>query len=605
MNAPSKAKRRSAGSSSSLVSECTTRCQEHREDWLPVPQRVLQWAARQPGRPAIVDGDRVLDYGQLAREVAVLSARLRTAGAGGESVVALYQDRSVELVIAALAVMTSGSSYLCLDPGQPLTRIRQLVRHSQARLVIAPQDPWHLEDEGVATMVYPDESAVQPRATADPGLRLTPGTLAYVNYTSGSSGEPKGVLIEHEGLANLVDWYRDCYLVAPGDVMTQLASVTFDAFALEVWPCLASGATLHLVPARLRTDPAGLARWLVDTAVTVSFIPTPLAEELLAGAWPASAEQTALRALLVGGDRLHRYPPPGLPFRLYNNYGPTECTVVATCGEVTADPDRTEPPPIGRPIRGVTARVLDRDGRPVPDGTAGELVLSGVGVARGYHGEPSADRFAVGSAGERTYATGDLVRRSSDGVLSFLGRLDGQLSIRGVRVEPAEVEAELLKHASVRQVAVVGHASAPDAPAALVAYVVTDGTTDGSALRRWLAAEVPEYLVPAALICLDAVPVDCHGKIDRESLARRPLPFEVARQPSPDVAAHPLSAVWRDALAVAVADPEAHFFECGGDSLRLIRLVSRARAAGFAVQPEDVYEHPVLSDLIRAVGGRH
>ena len=567
-----------------------------------VPDQVLRVAARQPAQPAIIDGDRTVSYERLASTAGSLAHRLRAAGAGPETVVALYLYRSIELVTAALATLLSGAAYLCLDPTQPSVRSQYMAEDSGALLVLTDRRAWSGDLGTAAKVVYLDDPGQAGEAIAGGDPTVTADMLAYVNYTSGSSGAPKGVLIEHRGLANLVTWYGDYYQVRPGDVMTQLARPTFDALALEIWPCLGNGATLRIVPAALLEDPGALAAWFRQAGVTVSFVPTPLAEEMLAS-WPGSpGERPSLRAMLVGGDRLHRYPPPGLPFRVFNNYGPTECTVVAACGEVTPSPDATEAPPIGKPITGIEAHVLDEERRPVADGEPGLLYLAGAGVARGYLGEASGSGFLPGLTDprERMYATGDMVRAASDGTLFFLGRADSQLKISGIRIEPAEVEAVLLRCGSVRQAAVVGHRPAPGAPQVLVGYVVSH-TDDGPALRLKLAQELPGYLVPAAIVRVGSMPTDAHGKLDRNELSGRRLETAPAR-PGGDVVSPALSKVWCDVLGLESADPGGDFFALGGDSLRMIRLVSRARASGITVQPEDVHRNPVLTELARAIG---
>lgn len=567
-----------------------------------VSYQILRMAAAQPAQPAIIDGDRIVSYERLAGTAKSLGQRLRAVGAGPETVVALYLHRSMELVTAALATLLSGAAYLCLDPTQPAARNLYMVEDSNALLVLTDRRAWRADLETAAKVVYLDDPGQAGDAIVGGDTTVAGDMLAYVNYTSGSSGAPKGVLIEHRGLANLVTWYGDYYQVKPGDVMTQLARPTFDALALEIWPCLGNGATLRIVPSALLEDPDALAAWFCQAGVTVSFVPTPLAEEMLAGSLGSPSGRLPLRAMLVGGDRLHRYPPPGLPFRVFNNYGPTECTVVAACCEVTANPDAAEAPPIGKPIPGIKAHVLDEELRPVADGEPGMLYLAGVGVARGYLGEVDGSSFLpdIADRGGRMYATGDMVRAARDGTLFFLGRADSQLKISGIRIESAEVEAALLRCGSVRQAAVVGHRPAPGAPEVLVGYVVSDAD-DGPALRLKLAEELPGYLVPAVIVRVGSMPTDAHGKLDRKDLSGRRLDTAPARPGADDVLSSALSKVWCEVLGLESADPAGDFFELGGDSLRIIRLVSRARASGITLQPEDVHRHPVLTDLTQAI----
>jgi amino acid adenylation domain-containing protein len=533
-------------------------------------------------------------------------------------VVGLCLERSIELITAALAVMTAGGAYLALDPTQPAERSRHMLGDSGAKLLLARSTVWKASSELSFETLYLDRRDAGGRADNDhespPASppAVDGGDLAYVNYTSGSSGLPKGILVEHRGLANLVDWYQETYRATEHDHMTQLARPSFDAFALEVWPCLASGATLHIVDSALLQSPREFVSWLDETGVSTTFVPTPLAEELLDLEWPRREDGTvALRAMLVGGDRLNRYAPLDLPFRLYNNYGPTEFTVVATCAEIGPAGEAADGfPPIGLPIRNTVAHVLDEHRRPLGPGVVGELYLSGAGLARGYVGKPDLTeaRFPTDPfssvAGARMYATGDLVRLSADGTLDFCGRTDDQVKIRGFRIEPAEIEAALLEDTLVRSAAVVAHRRPGESQELLVAYVVAPGA-DGEMLRKRVAGLLPDYMIPAAVVFLDALPTTSHGKIDRGDLRARRLPQEVeagrtaADHPGEDAAE--LSALWCEVLGLEKVDPDQNFFDIGGDSLRVIRLVSKARRRGITMRPEDIHEHPVLSDLMAVV----
>jgi amino acid adenylation domain-containing protein len=591
----------------------------------PVPARIIQWARLRPHQPAVVDGERLVSYAGLAASAGALAEVLRAHGAGRDVPVALYLPRSADLVIAATAVMVAGAAALPLDVNQPPARTRQLIADSGTRLVLTYPDRMVdlggaaravRGDPGGPVVVTLDPVDAAPPAATPPAevapAEVAASALAYITYTSGSTGTPKGVLVEHLGLANLVDWYLDRYAVTPADRMTQLARPSFDAFALEVWPCLAAGAALLIVDAALLQAPQRLAAWLHANAVTVCFVPTPLGERLMDLPWPRRPDGGAhLRAMLVGGDRLGRYPPHDLPFAVFNNYGPTECTVVATCGPVPAAPAGPapgEPPSIGRPIPGVRAYVLNDVRRLVPDGEAGELYLGGVAVARGYLGAPelTARRFPSDpfspAAGARMYATGDLVRRRPGGELSFLGRVDEQIKINGYRIEPAEVEAALRGLPGVRAAAVVAHRPDPDAPQTLVGYVVGGG--GGAAVLAALGEHLPDYLVPAEIITVDQLPVDANGKVNRAALRAGALPASASADPpqtAPDEVAEAVVALWRDVLGVPQPGADESFFDLGGDSLRVIRLVSRARQRGLPLRPEDVHRHPVLADLIEAV----
>jgi non-ribosomal peptide synthetase component F len=382
----------------------------------PVPERILRWAARDPDRPAIVDGPLTLTYGDFVARVGTLVSRLREYGVGRDSVVAVYLPRCAELIVAATAILVAGAAYLPVDMNQEFPVTRRMLRESGAQRLVTMSKLWSINGDAGPVPLYVDD--LRPvRDTSMAPAPPDPSALAYLTYTEGSTG----VLIEHAGLTNLVDWYGSCHQVTPADRMTQLSSPASDRFALEVWPCLAHGATLHVVDQRLVAAPARLTQWLNRTGITLCYLPGDLAEQTLREPWP---EGSRLRSMLV--DSFAGALPSDLPFRLYNNYGHIECTVVATSGEIV--PGTSGQPPIGRPIQGVTAYVLGAGLEPVGDDQPGQLYLTGIGLARGYVGPTGgvparfvSDPFSE-KAGARMYATGDLVRRDSAGMLYVLGR---------------------------------------------------------------------------------------------------------------------------------------------------------------------------------------
>ncbi|HEU5182484.1 MAG TPA: amino acid adenylation domain-containing protein [Candidatus Polarisedimenticolia bacterium] len=477
---------------------------------LPVPPRTAvelfeEQAARAPHAAALEQGERRLTYGELDAAAGKLAARLRAAGAGRESRVAILAERSIEQIIATLAVAKTGAAYVPLDPANPEERIEAMASRCGARIVLAPR---HLAARAAAgglpvLEIDGDHSGEKPV----PRPAFAPEDLAYVIFTSGSTGEPNGVEVSQANLAALVAWHRSAFALRESDRATLIAGVGFDASVWELWPALASGACLLIPDERIRLDPAALRDWLVSGRATVAFLPTPLAEPLLALDWPRDA---ALRTLLVGGDRLHRLDPARLPFRVVNNYGPTEATVVATSGEADEGASLGMPT-LGRPIANARTYVLDQRLRPVPAGVPGELHVAGAGIARGYAHAPdrTAERFIpdpYGGSGDRMYRTGDRVRQLSDGRLEFLGRFDAQVKIRGQRIEPAEVETTLATHPGVEAVAVVPRRE--NGETRLVAYVAPRraggerGRWQAEHIERWHAlydetyARTPERLDP-------------------------------------------------------------------------------------------------------------
>ncbi|HEX2080623.1 MAG TPA: amino acid adenylation domain-containing protein [Longimicrobium sp.] len=606
-----------------------------------VHERVADHARTRPEAVALRAASGETTYGELHRRASALARRLRALGAGPESRVAVCTGRSPEMVVAQLAVLYAGAAYLPVDPEYPAERIAWLLDDARAPVVLTLSSlAGRLPRHGAAT-VFLDE-IVEVEDADEPAIPHSPfpvPSLAYVIYTSGSTGRPKGVMVEHRGLANLVDWHLRAYGLGPGDRSAPVASPGFDAAVWEVWPALAAGATLSFPPDEVRASPSELAAWLAREGVTVTFLPTPLAEAVLDERWDADAK---LRALLTGGDALGKAPRPGLPFRLFNHYGPTENAVVGTGGEVAPSAGAVRPS-IGRPIDNVRAYVLDAAGGPLPPGVPGELYLGGAGVARGYLGRPAmtAERFVPdpfsGIPGARLYRTGDRVRwRESASVrecvsasvgaaqeagheqrnrppfthapthsrthaLEFLGRADDQVKVRGYRIEPGEVEAALLAHPSVREAAVV--ARGEGAGRRLVGYV-SGNRLNGEEVRSFLRGRLPAHLVPSDLVVLDALPLNPHGKVDRRAL---PAPEAVTggghggMVPPRTPAEREVAAVWASLLGT---EPGVYddFFALGGHSLLAGQVVSRvARDLGVRVTLGEFLREPTVAALAARV----
>jgi amino acid adenylation domain-containing protein len=465
-------------------------------------------ARAEPSLPAVCDPGRAVTYGELDRRANQLARLLQRQGVRPDVPVAVCLERSVELIVAKLAVLKAGGAYLPLDPVYPKKRLEELLAGAGVRVVVTRErfldrlvgaaEYWCV-DRDASEIGRMDEAGVTSPVRAD--------NLAYIIFTSGSTGRPRAVAVEHRSLTNLIRWHLRTYAVTAADRATQVASPAFDASVWEIWPYLACGASLHVPADGTLADPDALLKWLASERITMSFLPTPLAEAVLELDCPPGLR---LRALLTGGDQLRRAPQKPLPFRLVNHYGPTENTVVTTYAPVESDGTT---PPIGRPIDNVRVYVLDRHGHLAPVGVPGELCVAGVGLARGYYRQPelTAARFVENhlepGAGTRLYKTGDLVRFRADGNLEFLGRLDEQVKVRGFRVERGEIEAVLGRHPGVRECSVVAREDAPGEKR-LVAYVVPDldPTTGGlppaaecerSQVEQWQRLYEETYHQPA------------------------------------------------------------------------------------------------------------
>ncbi|MFN8541738.1 MAG: non-ribosomal peptide synthetase [Thermomicrobiales bacterium] len=506
--------------------------------------------------------------------------------------VALCLDRSAAYIVAALGVLKAGGAYLPLDPATPADRLTFQLRDAAAPVLLTmqrfaaqlPVGPWR------TVLLDADWAEIAAYPTHAPDASIAPADLAYVIYTSGSTGQPKGVEITHSALLNLVYWHQDEFTVTAADRATQIASVAFDAAVWEVWPYLTRGAAIHVPSDEVKAEPARLRDWLIASEITVTFVPTPLAELLLAHPWPL---RTSLRYLLTGGDMLHNYPSADLPFALVNNYGPTENTVVATSGLVAPESHPEHPPTIGRPIANVIAYLLDDQLQLVPDGTPGELCVGGPSLARGYRNRPDltaarfiADPFSADPTA-RLYRTGDLVKYLPSGEIAFLGRADEQVKIRGYRIELAEIATVLNNHPEIQASIVVAREETPGEKR-LVAYLIpaAGANLTVGALRDFLGRQLPDYMVPAAFVALAALPETTNGKVDRNAL---PAP-DAANMLGDDTFVAPRSTLEESVAAILCEllnldriSVVENFFMLGGHSLLGLQVIARLRDA-FAVE---------------------
>ena len=583
-----------------------------------VSELVADRAAMQPDSIAVVGADRSLTYAELDAWGNALARRLRRSGVERNVLAGLCVDRSAALVAGALGILKTGGAYVAMDPAYPADRLAYMLEDSQARVVVTTAQHAGLFTRRGLEVILADDpfdsGSLDPAADVAVGPPAGPHDLAYVIYTSGSSGRPKGVMIEHGSLLNLVYWHRRAFSITPNDRATQVASPAFDATVWELWPHLTAGATVVIAPEECRADAAAMRDWLVAQKITITFLPTPLAAAALMLPWPKDG---ALRVMLTGGDALHRHPSPDLPFELVNNYGPTEGTVVSTSGVVPRHSSGAAAPTIGCPVSNVATYVVDGDLRLVDVGEVGELLIGGDLLARGYLNQPAltAERFlpnpfvANPSVPQsphpaRLYRTGDLVRQRPTGEFDFVGRADDQAKIRGYRIELGEISVALETHPDVVSSVAVAR-EGPNGDKRLVAYVVTSRSVSEEPLREHLAARLPGYMVPAALVMLDQLPSTANGKVDRAAL---PTPEEAAGpiDEALDGPANELEAVLENMIATLLGRPTVgrreNFFVLGGHSLLGAQLIARIRDRfGVQLTLKSLFDHPTVAEMASEV----
>jgi amino acid adenylation domain-containing protein len=575
-----------------------------------VHEIVAARAAADPGALAVAAGAVRLTYGELAERAGRLAGLLRGLGVGPGVPVALCLERSPALVVAALAVLEAGGGYLPLDPSSPAERLATILAEAATPVVLTREALRGRLPDPAATGIRVLALDALDTSDTDDAIDFAappPGAQdpAYLIYTSGSTGVPKGVELTHGALLNMLARHQETFGTGPGDRGTMVAAPGFDVSVLEIWPLLTAGGSLHVPDEETRLSPRAILDWLARERITAGFLPTPLAEAALQERLPASL---ALRCLITGGDKLQQAPRQPLPFALYNLYGPAECTVIST--GIMVEPDAAGAvPPIGRPIGNYTVHLLDPALALVPIGVPGELFIGGAGLARGYRRRPglTAESFIPSpfAPGERIYRTGDLARLRPDGVLEFLGRLDHQVKVRGFRIELGEVETAILSQPGITGCAVVARRQ-PSGDMRLIAYVVAAGASGAGAveLRRALRARLPEYMVPAAFVPLDALPLTANGKVDRQALPEPSAKDGGEHVPPRTPVEEELARIWSDLLGVPLESVGVNdnFFDLGGHSLLATQCIARVRdSLGAELPLQTLFGVATLGDLADAI----
>ena len=558
-----------------------------------------------PDQVAIVCGDIRLSYAQVDKMSDNLAAYIEKSVKPG-SVVSIILGRSEYTMIAPLGVLKAGCAYQPLDPSYPEERLNFMIADAAAGLLVADKEllPLLKDYKGpVLTTEELGDARSQPGMTGGTSLPAATGNLPrpenlfILLYTSGSTGVPKGVMLEHRNLVNFCAWYRNYYQLRPGDKVAAYASYGFDACMMDLYPALTTGACVCIIPEETRHDMGRLDAFITETGITHSFMTTQVGV-MYAKNYPRNP---SLKHLSVGGEKLVSMDPPAYGF--HNGYGPTECTIFSTIFDVRKKEANI---PIGHALDNTYMYVIDGDFRRLPVGAAGELLIAGAGVGRGYLNRPekTAETFLENpfSAQMRAYRSGDVVRFRTDGNIEFVGRQDGQVKIRGFRVELKEVEEVLRACPGVKDVTVQAFDS-PSGGKFIAAYVVAEGTFDSQAASAFIRERKPPYMVPAAFVQLDKIPLNVNQKVDRKALPK-PVPDTRGDYVAPEGELEKnLCAIFAEVLGLEKVGATDNFFDLGGSSLMVTNVLVQAEKRGLQFAYADVFAHPTARELAAFLSG--
>lgn len=563
-----------------------------------VHESVARTAALRPDHNAVVYHDQSLTYRELEEVAHHLSIKLLEARVKPGEIVAVELNRSPELIIAYLAIMKVGGAYLGINPDQPEERKRSMLEDADVKVIIR-----NSQGQAYGRKVVLISAAFEDQDIHELSLpKVSVDDHAYTVFTSGSTGKPKGVSITHRALSNLIQWHVEAFDVTAKDVATQVANMSFDASTWEIWPYLATGATLHILDEEILPDITQLQAEVIESGVTIVFWPTPLAENLFKLDW--SQPGLALGRVLIGGDTLRLERLPDLPFKVYNNYGLSEACVVNTSQELTQHTDFKS---IGRPISNHAVYILDEDMNPVPVGIAGEIYLGGVGLGRKYLKRPELTRehfvpdpFA--EAGSLLYRTGDRAKHAANGEVIFLGREDRQVKIRGVRIELNEIEQLTRSVPNVDQAAIVA-SHQMGKPSGIQGFVTLKDQSLATDVKAELKRRLPANMMPTAISVLDAFPLTHNGKVDYKALGEQTVFADEQRHkqaPKTEVERQ-LVEIWQEVLKQENIGTNDNYFELGGDSILTIQVTSKAKSLGLRLTPKQIFVHQTIETLAKVI----
>ena len=549
--------------------------------------------AARPDHTALIHRGQEVSYKKLDEQSNAVAARLLADGIAQEEVIAIMCAESPGMIVYLLGILKAGGCFLPLDPSYPEERIAYLISDSGAQKVVTTADLQHFFPQKHLILI--DEEIEQATEASLP--EVTHNDLAYIIYTSGTTGTPNGVMIEHGALSTLCCWHQRYYNLSPEDVSTKYAGFGFDASVWEIFPVLGSGAGLLIVENEHRTDLEALNEEYKKYGVTISFLPTQVGEQF------SHLPNETLEKLLLGGDKVKNINEQA-GYQIYNNYGPTENTVVTTAGLITKNERNIS---IGKPIESSRVYVLEEGSlRLQPMGVAGELCISGNALARGYvHNQELTDQKFVENPhlpGQKLYRTGDKVRWKPDGTVEFLGRIDQQVKVRGYRIELGEIEYHLINMPEITNVGVVLKKDSAGENS-LCAFYAATVALDQQLIKERLAGQLPSYMIPPQLIQLDSIPVNANGKIDlkylRDYQPERTLEKPVVL-PANDRESVLLKA-WKTVLGIETIGVEDNFFELGGDSIKGIQIQSRLLSDGYRLQTKSLFQYPTIRELAERI----
>jgi amino acid adenylation domain-containing protein len=583
-----------------------------------LPELFEAQVERTPEAVAVVYEETSLTYGELNRRANRVAHLLQGKGACPETIVGICIERSLDMVVGLLGILKARAAYLPLDPGYPAERLAYMVEDAEPLCVITTASAADILPAGTMLLCL-DAEVIQQQLQNEPEQNserdaLLPQHPAYVIYTSGSTGRPKGVVVEHGAIVNRLQWMQQAYGLDRSDAVLQKASFSFDVSVWEIFGSFIAGAKIVVTRSGGHLEPEYLVETIQRHKITMAeFVPSQIQMILERG---GLSECVSLKHVLLGGEMLPDLLPGQVQAELigatlYNTYGPTEAAVDVTAWKYVADGRCAQmTPPIGRPIWNTQIYVLDGRMNPVPVGVAGELYIAGAGLARGYLKRPdlSGERFIAnpyGDPGSRIYRTGDVAQYLSDGNLEYVGRADEQVKIRGFRIELGEIEHVLGQHSSIADCAVIVREDQPG-DRRLVAYYTEartgkEGTDRISAeqLRSYLSVSLPEYMVPAAYVRFEKLPVMPNGKLDRKALPALDAGAYAVRgyeAPQGEIE-EKLSAIWAEVLKVERVGRNDNFFALGGHSLMAVSLIERMRRSGFGVKVKTLFAGPTLAEV--------